>query len=1709
MNILNKLSYLETTKSLIRQAIINKGVPIDVDDTFRSYVEKIEQIQGNTGVILPDKDWDTAFANTENSWSAVQPGSYTVTPWEPDPNWQDIETILEQDTEEYPAKMIVLLNGDSATMDLQHANFYRMSDGVTYTDVLGTQTITHTWDTSLDVYTDTGACTRYVIYYFSDPYVTSRNSYIPSNGIYAISKGVSWIYTNTSITTTAPLNTYALAYNKPLLECLKIKEATFERCTSLYRWCSNSEKLKRVDIDFGNLNAVTFPRGMFSNCSSLNEVNFTNIQNFSTFDRMFESCGGLSYITLDFSDVTPLEEPISTYYMFNGASNLRGVILKFNPTQDKIIDSSEMFTGANNLQWVYIQGTDSYTSFSNLCTSWYARTIYIENSSNVTDFTSCFSGCTNLTNVYIPDLSKAQNVSRMFQNCEDLVTVPELKLPSILTTSPNYMFDGCTRLRDITRLDVSESSNLSGIFRGSGLLQVNLELPEATNISNMFANCTNLSQVVLKGPKVTNMNNCFYSSSLQNCLLQFQTETPISMTESFRNCDQLTEVTMDTSKVTSMVRTFYDCDSLTDIPHLDYSSVTDFTQCFYNCDKLSYVDLSGAISAQNYYATFQQCPVLCYVKLYNEGTVTNLNSTFRECEKLRVAIIGHTGGVTDIAYCFYECQKLISIPELDLTSCTTLDHTFYNCSWIRSITLINIQQITTMSHTFDGCSNLVSIILPACDSLTTMEYAFNNCTELENITIESLPLVQSLTYCFYNCRNLTSIVIPDIPNVTLLSFTFANCSNLQAVEIGTTPKVTTLESCFSNCGKLQAVSALELPQLNTLYNTFYNCSSLIACPIPTISNSVDSLRQTFYGCKSITDWTFLNAWDTSNVTNMNAMFRYCTFETIDLSHMVFNNPQLSYFLANNTNLKSITLDFENRNNTSTHTYMFSGCTNLTEITLLNTLNFGNFSYMYANTSLTEHFIDFTKYTSTTNYRTINYIYSGCSKLERVVWDMGGRAFGNGETYTGHAFTNCPKLQYITIVNCQGITSCQYLFDNIRAEGKVLIDLSDTNHNMSNAQYLFSNSVFETVNYYVAPAYPAYNISNGYLCQTNQYYLARPDQKDAYVTWKLPYKIQINYLKFYNRYSSDGLGVCAKCRFWADEGRTIPLTDELDIEENSYSFAQFDVDNIVTDTIVVECHTADDNCFVGIDSVLVRAKAKGVRQYQSWTRPNLTTNSSVGRVSASSEYSNWLAYKALDGTTGTDSRYSYSWIPEDEEQSWWQWKLPYPIRITSMTHRNSNGPSGNSDNSVEGRFYTDSSKKVPLGDAISTSTTAMASTQISGIPQTGIVTDTIYFEKTGGSTYGGIGELNITADQCLTEWYDWDVDPSTVEEEIHTWEDWQQPILTSNTDYGEVTFSSLFGDDPEGMESISDTDGYYALDNNISTHWVTTANGGRESSLPQWWMWKLPVKLKISKLEFYNRRSGTGSTTYTKTAQFFADEDRTIPLGEQFTCQQTNEIATEISVPDVETDTIYLYITESYRENFTSVGMSELKITAKVDVVSGKVLETLDWYQPIFTSATVDNNTITAISEMPVSRINGTRMFSYNKTYANGTPCRNIILPDTGSIYTMNSMFSDAQTLECIDNWDLSNITGGTRYDRTNIFYHCTSLRGITNIRNIRVSLDISDVTTWNRQTLLNFLNALIPLNRTTAQTLTMGATNLSKLTDEEKAIATSKNWNLA
>ena len=77
------------------------------------------------------------------------------------------------------------------------------------------------------------------------------------------------------------------------------------------------------------------------------------------------------------------------------------------------------------------------------------------------------------------------------------------------------------------------------------------------------------------------------------------------------------------------------------------------------------------------------------------------------------------------------------------------------------------------------------------------------------------------------------------------------------------------------------------------------------------------------------------------------------------------------------------------------------------------------------------------------------------------------------------------------------------------------------------------------------------------------------------------------------------------------------------------------------------------------------------------------------------------------------------------------------------------------------------------------------------------------------------------------------------------------------------------------------------------------------------------------------------------------------------------------------------------------------------------------------------------------------------------------------------------------------------------FYNCTNLEDVQLGQdwNMSLRLDISNNLTVD--SMVAMFNSLKDLTGETAKTLTLGSTNLAKLTDEQKAIATNKNWTLA
>lgn len=73
------------------------------------------------------------------------------------------------------------------------------------------------------------------------------------------------------------------------------------------------------------------------------------------------------------------------------------------------------------------------------------------NTSNVTNFSHMFDGCSYLTTIPLIDTSNQANLSYMFYNCGNLITIPELDTSNV--TSMSSMFQACANLASLPSLN--------------------------------------------------------------------------------------------------------------------------------------------------------------------------------------------------------------------------------------------------------------------------------------------------------------------------------------------------------------------------------------------------------------------------------------------------------------------------------------------------------------------------------------------------------------------------------------------------------------------------------------------------------------------------------------------------------------------------------------------------------------------------------------------------------------------------------------------------------------------------------------------------------------------------------------------------------------------------------------------------------------------------------------------------------------------------------------------------------------------------------------------------------------------------------------------------------------------------------------------------------------------------------------------------------
>ena len=136
----------------------------------------------------------------------------------------------------------------------------------------------------------------------------------------------------------------------------------------------------------------------------------------------------------------------------------------------------------------------------------------------------------------------------------------------------------------------------------------------------------------------------------------------------------------------------------------------------------------------------------------------------------------------------------------------------------------------------------------------------------------------------------------------------------------------------------------------------------------------------------------------------------------------------------------------------------------------------------------------------------------------------------------------------------------------------------------------------------------------------------------------------------------------------------------------------------------------------------------------------------------------------------------------------------------------------------------------------------------------------------------------------------------------------------------------------------------------------------------------------------------------------------------------------------------------------------------------------------------------------------------NSIFYNDKALESVILAD-GTTIIGTAVFYGCTSLKTV--YLPSSITTATSSSLTStsssyyVFYNCTALEDVQLGQDWNMSLRLNVSNNLTVDSMVAMFNSLKDLTGKTTKTLTLGSTNLAKLSDEQKEIATSKNWTLA
>ncbi|MGN0439017.1 MAG: BspA family leucine-rich repeat surface protein [Lachnospiraceae bacterium] len=375
-----------------------------------------------------------------------------------------------------------------------------------------------------------------------------------------------------------------------------------------------------------------------------------------------------------------------------------------------------------------------------------------------------------------------------------------------------------------------------------------------------------------------------------------------------------------------------------------------------------------------------------------------------------------TSQVTSMDAMFYGCKSITSLDlkNFDTSNVTDMSAMFCDCYALEilDLRLFDTSNVTNMSNMFSGCKLLFDLRISTFDTsnVTNMSAMFRDCTALTNLDLSNFNTskVYSMNSMFSTCKNLTQLNVCsfDTRNVKDMRCMYQHCESLKSLDLSSFDLNSIKNDYDSNGNYID----------NCYYFIFY-CNSLEEIKSPyNISEEISFYKEARWLDE---DGRIVNTMHrdlpysvTYHLPDLNKWYKWSLsndgvlYVDGDIERQSYDWP----WIDSAEKIKKVVVTGNSGINLS---YLFAGCTNLTDVDLtgFHTDNAIYMTSMFEGCSSLQN-LDLSNF-NTENVLVMSGMFKDCKSLNNL--DLSSFNTGNVRHMTA-MFDNCSGLTNLNLSN---------------------------------------------------------------------------------------------------------------------------------------------------------------------------------------------------------------------------------------------------------------------------------------------------------------------------------------------------------------------------------------------------------------------------------------------------------------------------------------------------------------------------------------------------------------------------------------------------------------------------------------------------------------------------------------------------------------------